>query len=122
MPGFLLCSLLTATGATCCYLLSAMVGTEFVERFAGRQLAALKKSIPGLEAKEEGRHSQLLSILISLRLFPMSPNWALNIASPLIGVPLGHFYLSVLLGKSFILLVIKKIFYLILLFIFLFCF
>lgn len=99
-----------------------MVGTEFVERFAGRQLAALKKSIPGLEAKEEGRHSQLLSILISLRLFPMSPNWALNIASPLIGVPLGHFYLSVLLGKSFILLVIKKIFYLILLFIFLFCF
>lgn len=72
-----------------------------VERFAGSRLEALKRRIPGLSGKDDGNRSQLLTILISLRLFPMSPNWALNIACPLIGVPLGHFYLSVLVGEFF---------------------
>ncbi len=41
----------------------------------------------------------LLFVLISLRLFPMTPNWLLNVASPLVGVPLHLFFVSVLIGK-----------------------
>jgi len=45
-------------------------------------------------------HSSLLLALISLRLFPMSPNWLLNVISPLLGIPLPLFFISVLLGNS----------------------
>ena len=46
-----------------------------------------------------GDHPSLLLAMISLRLFPMSPNWLLNIASPLLGVPVPLFFTSVLLGR-----------------------
>ena len=46
-----------------------------------------------------GDEGSLLFVLISLRLFPMTPNWLLNVASPLVGVPLPLFFLSVLIGK-----------------------
>ena len=46
-----------------------------------------------------GSHgSSELMMLLSLRLFPVSPNWLLNIASPHVGVKLYKFALSVLLG------------------------
>ena len=42
--------------------------------------------------------TELLLVLLSLRLFPMSPNWLLNLSSPLLGVPLHLFFISVLFG------------------------
>merc|ERR1712198_97671 len=36
--------------------------------------------------------------LLFLRLFPMSPNWALNMASGVLGVPIHLFFISVLVG------------------------
>ena len=41
----------------------------------------------------------LFFFLLFLRLFPMSPNWFLNMTSPIIGIPLFQFFLSVLIGK-----------------------
>ena len=42
----------------------------------------------------------LLFLLVSLRLLPMTPNWLLNIGSPIVGVPLHLFFLSVLIGEA----------------------
>ena len=39
-------------------------------------------------------------MLLSLRLFPASPNWLLNLSLPHLGVGLANFFLSVLIGKE----------------------
>jgi hypothetical protein len=41
----------------------------------------------------------LLLYLISIRVFPLTPNFFINFASPLIGVPLNYFFISVFVGK-----------------------
>ena len=48
---------------------------------------------------EENRNNGLFTFLISLRLFPMTPNWLINMASPIVGVPLISFFFSVFFGK-----------------------
>ena len=47
---------------------------------------------------EDQSHS-LLYVMISLRLVPVTPNWLLNILSPVLGVPLPLFFVSVLTGN-----------------------
>ena len=54
-------------------------------------------SLPLQLRSDEG---SLLFLLISLRLFPMTPNSLLNMASPVVGVPLHLFFISVLIGKA----------------------
>lgn len=40
----------------------------------------------------------LFFFLLFLRLFPMTPNWLINIASPLVGIPAHLFFFSVFVG------------------------
>ena len=40
----------------------------------------------------------LFFFLVSLRVFPGMPHWALNLAAPHAGVPLPHFVASTLVG------------------------
>ena len=47
---------------------------------------------------KKGPVEQLL-FLISLRIFPGTPNWLLNMAAPVADVPLHLFFVSVLIGK-----------------------
>lgn len=47
---------------------------------------------------EENRHS-LFFFLLFLRLFPMSPNWFLNLSAPILNIPIVQFFFSVLIGK-----------------------
>ena len=76
--GFLLCCLLTATGASLCYLLARLVGAELAEQYCPQRIHTFRLSL------EENR-DQLPFYLLFLRLFPMSPNWALNMASGVLG-------------------------------------
>ncbi|CAI8036392.1 Transmembrane protein 41A, partial [Geodia barretti] len=56
-------------------------------------------AIPGsVFLLHSSKGTELLLVLLSLRLFPMSPNWLLNLSSPLLGVPLHLFFISVLFG------------------------
>uniref|UniRef100_UPI00358F1D63 transmembrane protein 41A isoform X2 n=1 Tax=Myxine glutinosa TaxID=7769 RepID=UPI00358F1D63 len=91
--GLPLCCLLTGAGSSCCYLLSQSFGKELVLSRFSRQLSALQAKVE--ESQLEGR---LFFFLLFLRLFPASPNWLLNVASPLLGVPLHLHFLSVLIG------------------------
>jgi uncharacterized membrane protein YdjX (TVP38/TMEM64 family) len=89
--GFGLTCVLSASGATCCFLLSKYCGKTYVVRFFPQQLANVQKKI------EENMDS-LFFFLLFLRLFPITPNWFLNIAAPLFNIPVHYFFFSVLLG------------------------
>lgn len=89
--GFCLVCLLTAVGASCCYLLSKYFGKKYIQSYFPHRIAAFQTTI------EENRQ-HLFYYLLFARLFPMTPNWFINIASPILNIPLPIFFLSVLLG------------------------
>ncbi|XP_063863950.1 transmembrane protein 41A-like isoform X2 [Scylla paramamosain] len=89
--GFLLCCVLTAIGASNCFLLSRLVGANIVQ-------AKFPAKIRWLQEKVHENEHQLFLFLVSLRVFPMTPNWLLNVIAPYVSVPLPMFFLSVLFG------------------------
>ena len=76
--GFLLCSSLTAVGASLCYLLARAVGKDAAVKYFPERVETFGNKLE--ESKQE-----LPFFLLFLRLFPMSPNWALNMASGVLG-------------------------------------
>lgn len=89
--GLFLCCTLTSLGATCCYLLSDAFGKQFVVYYFPEKVAVL-------QTKVEENRSGLFFFLLFLRFFPMTPNWFLNITSPILNIPLIQFFFSVLIG------------------------
>ncbi|XP_005090571.1 transmembrane protein 41A [Aplysia californica] len=89
--GFLLASPLTALGATNCYLLSRTFGRSYVTQYFPERVKFFQEKV------EENKDS-LFFFLLFLRLFPMSPNWFMNVVAPLVGIPIHLFFLSVLIG------------------------
>lgn len=77
-PGFLLCSLLSGCGASLCYLLANAVGADAACYYFPDRIQAF-------QTKLEENKAELPFFLLFLRLFPMSPNWALNMASGVLG-------------------------------------
>lgn len=89
--GFPLCCILTAIGASNCFLLSRLVGKALVQK-------KLASKIQWLQEKIHENENQLFLFLVSLRVFPMTPNWLLNVSAPYVNVPLPIFSLSVFFG------------------------
>ena len=88
--GFLLCCSLTAGGASLCYLLARAVGKDAAEKY-------FPQRVQTFGCKLEENKQELPFFLLFLRLFPMSPNWALNMASGVLGKGTRHL---IRLGKS----------------------
>lgn len=87
---FLVC-LSSATGASFCYLLSYLVGRRLVWRYIPDRAIEWSSHVE--------RHRQhLLNYIIFLRITPFLPNWFINIASPVINVPLHLFFIGTFLG------------------------
>ncbi|XP_035940596.1 transmembrane protein 41A isoform X2 [Halichoerus grypus] len=93
--GLLLCCVLTSVGATCCYLLSSVFGKQLVVSYFPEKVSLLQRKV------EENRNS-LFFFLLFLRLFPMTPNWFLNLSAPILNIPIVHFFFSVLIGKKLV--------------------
>ncbi|KAG8432639.1 hypothetical protein GDO86_017040, partial [Hymenochirus boettgeri] len=89
--GLFLCSTLTSLGATFCFLLSSAFGKQMVVVYFPDKVSMLQNKV------EENR-SSLFFFLLFLRLFPMTPNWFLNLTSPILNIPVGQFFFSVLIG------------------------
>lgn len=89
--GLVLACLLTTTGSTFCYLLSAAFGKSYIIRLFPDQVDRLQNKV------EENR-SSLFFFLLFLRFFPMTPNWFLNVTSPILNIPVSMFFFSVLIG------------------------
>ncbi|CAG2104725.1 unnamed protein product [Medioppia subpectinata] len=89
--GFPLCCFLTAIGASFCYTLSSVSGKVYIVKYFPTRIEFLRQKVTD-------NRSQLIYVLLFLRLFPMSPNWFLNIASPIIDIPIHLFFISVFIG------------------------
>ncbi|KEG07685.1 SNARE associated golgi family protein [Trypanosoma grayi] len=90
------CTLLGTVGASCCYLLSRLVGVRLVERADARLMKG--KGLPKIRTQVSRYRSDLLVYLLFLRLTPILPNWLVNLASPVVGVPLCMFALATGIG------------------------
>lgn len=89
--GQLVVATCATAGATFCNLLSSSVAGPVLERFAPAQLARMRSLV------QENWH-RLFWFMLFLRLTPLVPNWVVNAAAPLVGVPLGVFVASTALG------------------------
>jgi len=89
--GLPLVCLLTATGASCCYWLSYAFGRSIIRKFFPHRVMVLSKAITS--HKED-----LFYYLLFLRLVPFTPNWLLNVVSPVVDVPFFKFFFSIFFG------------------------
>lgn len=94
--GLPFCTLLGTAGATCCYLLSRTVGTSLVEAADARLMKG--KGITKIRGQVARYRADLFVYLLFLRLTPILPNWLVNLASPVVGVPLRTFAAATMLG------------------------
>ncbi|XP_019854109.1 PREDICTED: transmembrane protein 41A-like [Amphimedon queenslandica] len=90
--GFPLVCVLSASGASLCFLLSKLAGEELVKMCLKERLTSLSTKVKGQSGFGE------FLMLLSLRLFPATPNWLLNLSLPHLGVHSGKFFLSVFFG------------------------
>lgn len=96
-----LCQLITgfgeAIGSSLAYLLSKAFLAPIVERFFAAKLELMRQ-----KAAEERQF--MLTFNFFLRLTPFMPNWMINLACPLVGVPLRPFFVGSLFGTQLSLL------------------
>lgn len=94
---FPVCTLLTgvgeAVGSSLCYLLSKAFLGPVIERFFADKLQVLQ------QRADENRQF-MLTFNFFLRLTPFLPNWFINLACPLVGVPLRPFFWGSLIGTQ----------------------
>ncbi|XP_051560268.1 transmembrane protein 41A-B-like [Myxocyprinus asiaticus] len=89
--GLLIACTLTTVGSTSCYLLSCTFGKCHIVRLFPEKVAMLQRKV-------EQSRSSLFFFLLFLRFFPMTPNWFLNVTSPMLNIPIPLFFFSVLIG------------------------
>ncbi|KAJ3052801.1 Transmembrane protein 41A [Rhizophlyctis rosea] len=89
--GLPLISFLTALGSTFSYLLSQLFLGDFVQKWS--RIEYFRGQV-----ERQRREGGLFWWLVALRVFPLSPSWFLNLASPFVQIPIPHFFLSTLLG------------------------
>ncbi|KAM8855201.1 transmembrane protein 41A-A [Spinachia spinachia] len=89
--GLLLASVLTTVGSTMCYLLSKAFGMRYIINLFPDKVSMLQRKV---EENQDG----LFFFLLFLRFFPMTPNWFLNMAAPIVNVPITFFFGSVFIG------------------------
>uniref|UniRef100_A0A7S3GC79 VTT domain-containing protein n=1 Tax=Palpitomonas bilix TaxID=652834 RepID=A0A7S3GC79_9EUKA len=91
--GFLLVFIICPFGASLNYMLSHTFAGSLLTRHFPDRLAYLRTKV------DENRDNLLYFLLFS-RIFPFTPNWFLNFASPLVGIPFPLFFISVMLGLA----------------------
>ena len=83
--------MVSTVGSCSCYALSQLVGRRLVH-------ALWPRKIEQYAAEVQRRRADLLNYVIFLRVTPVLPNTFVNVASPIVGVPLAPFMLGTLLG------------------------
>ncbi|ORY06273.1 hypothetical protein K493DRAFT_310604 [Basidiobolus meristosporus CBS 931.73] len=74
-----------------CYYMFYIAGRDILERYIPNHLASFRYQI-------ESNRSSLFLYLLTIRLFPLSPYWLINIISPFVGVPVWIFFVTCMLG------------------------
>ncbi|XP_062513308.1 transmembrane protein 41B-like [Corticium candelabrum] len=89
---FLVC-FCSAAGATFCYCLSALIGVGLVKKHFPDKVASWRQQV----AKHR---DNMLSYIVFLRITPFLPNWFINIASPLLNIPINIFFFGTFIGVA----------------------
>ncbi|GAB4817853.1 hypothetical protein N2152v2_004899 [Parachlorella kessleri] len=89
--GWLLVAAVSTVGACSCYCLSWLLGNRLAHAVWPGQLERYG-------AEVAARRRDMLNYIVFLRVTPILPNTFINVASPIVGVPLMPFTLGTLLG------------------------
>jgi uncharacterized membrane protein YdjX (TVP38/TMEM64 family) len=89
---FLVC-LCSSIGASFCYILSALIGRPIIAKYFSQRVSSWKLQV-------QKHRSDFLNYIVFLRITPFLPNWFINIASPVIGVPLTPFFVGTFIGVA----------------------
>jgi len=89
--GVLVVCVLATIGASNCFLLSAFVGKNMLEALVPKQLESFGNQM-------QRRQEHLFNYMLFVRFTPIVPNWLVNIASPMFGVPLTTFIIGTFFG------------------------
>ena len=147
--GFPMVCVLSAVGATNCYLLSKYFGKDYVVRYFPDKIGVVQRKVSTVKYSKttttpiclvglfffgilfcnsfqpsaipllhfahfqeyrcmvlyfflqvEENMDSLFFFLLFLRMFPVTPNWFMNMVAPLLNIPVHMFFLSVLIGKN----------------------
>uniref|UniRef100_A0A1I7XDC2 Transmembrane protein 41B n=1 Tax=Heterorhabditis bacteriophora TaxID=37862 RepID=A0A1I7XDC2_HETBA len=83
----------SASGAVVCYFLSYLFGRSVVMHHFPERLNQWQEEV--------GKHrDNLLNYIVFLRVTPLLPNWFINIASPVLDVPVGPFFWGTFIGVA----------------------
>lgn len=80
-------------GAYCSFNISRYFGADLINQKLPNQLSKIKEKIKENE-------NRLFFYMVSSRLFPGTPNWAMNILFPHLGIKDVYFFFSVLIGLT----------------------
>ncbi|XP_034933649.1 transmembrane protein 41B [Chelonus insularis] len=83
----------SAIGASLCYLLSSLLGRKLLFKYFPDRANQWSLTI-------EKHKNNLLNYIIFLRITPFLPNWFINLASPVIGVPMIPFIVGTFIGVA----------------------
>ncbi|XP_018341214.1 PREDICTED: transmembrane protein 41 homolog isoform X1 [Trachymyrmex septentrionalis] len=83
----------SAIGATLCYLLSSLIGRRLLYKFFPEKVN--EWTITVIKHRDN-----LLNYMLFLRMTPLLPNWFINVASPVIGVPIMPFTVGTFFGVA----------------------
>eukprot|EP00191_Tetraselmis_sp_GSL018_P005998 CAMPEP_0177616798 /NCGR_PEP_ID=MMETSP0419_2-20121207/24420_1 /TAXON_ID=582737 /ORGANISM="Tetraselmis sp., Strain GSL018" /LENGTH=202 /DNA_ID=CAMNT_0019115025 /DNA_START=660 /DNA_END=1268 /DNA_ORIENTATION=- len=83
----------SVVGASLCYLLSSLFLRDIVHGLFPDRCASFS-----VRVLRHRRH--LTNYLLFLRLTPLLPNWFINIAAPVVGIPYREFFLGSLVGQA----------------------
>ncbi|TDH64904.1 uncharacterized protein CCR75_006241 [Bremia lactucae] len=89
--GFPLCLANNTLGSVFMFLLSRRFGYRVVTHFFPQKLDRLRSIL-------DAHRDEMALNMIFLRVFPFTPNWFINMASPHLAIPLGQFTLGPLFG------------------------
>lgn len=89
--GLLLVTVVSTAGSTFCYGLSNTIGRGLAQAFWPEKVEAFGKEI-------QKRRNDMLSYIVFLRVTPILPNTFINVASPVVQVPLVPFIAGTFLG------------------------
>ncbi|KAH8876696.1 Transmembrane protein 41B, partial [Schistosoma japonicum] len=84
-------ALCSAIGASLCYLLVGFIGSRVLMHLVPEKIELCRQTI------QRYRHAMFFCICC-LRVCPFIPNWLVNISSPIIDVPLVHFFFGTFVG------------------------
>ena len=85
--GFMLVAVVSTLGSCSCYCMSKLFGRPVAR-------AIWREKLDHFSSEVSRQNHDLLSYIVFLRVTPVLPNVFINVASPIVGVPLWEFFLG----------------------------